>query len=82
MTKTKCSKDPSHAMFLKSREFKDIKYDAYNNKYNDQDKDDDKDKDKHKHKDKDKDDDKDKKTKRPHMCHIFENDLTHGYQIQ
>ena len=34
MTKTKCSKDPSHAMFSKSREFKDIKYDAYNNKYN------------------------------------------------
>ena len=27
MTKTKCSKDPSHAIFLKSREFKDIKYD-------------------------------------------------------
>ena len=24
MTKTKCSKDPSHAIFLKSREFKDI----------------------------------------------------------
>ena len=46
MTKTKCSKDPSHAIFLKSREFKDIRYDAYNDKYNDQDKDDDKDKDK------------------------------------
>ena len=39
-------KDPSYAIFSKSREFKDIKYDAYNNKYNDQDKDDDKDKDK------------------------------------
>ena len=33
--------------FLKSREFKDIRYDAYNDKYNDQDKDDDKDKDKY-----------------------------------
>ena len=46
MTKTKCSKDPSQAMFSKSREFKDIKYDAYRNKYNDQDKDKDDDKDK------------------------------------
>ena len=36
MTKTKCSKDPSHAIFLKSREFKDIRYDAYNDKDNDQ----------------------------------------------
>ena len=52
MTKTKCSKDPSHAMFSKSREFKEIKYDAYNNKYNDQDKDDEKDKDNDKDKDK------------------------------
>ena len=47
-------------MFSKSREFKDIKYDAYNNKYNDQDKDDNKDKDKDKDKVKDKDKDKDK----------------------
>ena len=28
-TKTKCLKDPSHAIFSKSREFKDIKYDTY-----------------------------------------------------
>ena len=27
MTKTKCSKDPTYAIFLKSRGFKDIKYD-------------------------------------------------------
>ena len=53
MTKTKCSKDPSHAIFSKSREFKDIRYDAYNDKDNDQDKDKDKDKDKVKDKDKD-----------------------------
>ena len=33
-------------------------------------------------KDTHKDKDKDKMTKRPNMCHIFENDLTHGYQIQ
>ena len=30
MTKTKCSKDPSHAIFSKSREFKDIKYNEKN----------------------------------------------------
>ena len=35
---------------------------------------DDNDKDKRKYKDKDKD--KDKMTKRPNMCHIFENDIT------
>ena len=35
-TKTKCPKDPSHAIFLKSWEFKDIRYDAYNDKDNDQ----------------------------------------------
>ena len=28
VTKTKCLKDPSHAIFSKSREFKDIRYDA------------------------------------------------------
>ena len=38
---TKCSKDPSHAIFLKSWEFKDIRYDAYNDKDNDQEKDND-----------------------------------------
>ena len=68
MTKTKCSKDPSHAIFLKSREFKDIRYDAYNDKYNDQDKDDDKDKDKDRYKDRDRYKDKDKhKHKRCNM---------------
>ena len=39
VTKTKCIKDPSHAIFSKSREFKDIRYDAYNDKDNCQDKD-------------------------------------------
>ena len=36
MTETKCSKDPSHAIFLKSWEFKDIRYNAFNDKDNDQ----------------------------------------------
>ena len=71
-TNTKCLKDPSHAIFLKSREFKDIKYDTNSDhKY----------KDKYKYKDKDKDKDKDKMTKRPNKCYIFENDMTQGYQI-
>ena len=52
MTKTKCLKYPPHAIFSKSREFKDIRYDAYNDKDNEQDKDKDKDKDKYKNKDK------------------------------
>ena len=39
MTKTKCLKDPSYAIFSKSREFKDIRYDAYNDKDDDKDKD-------------------------------------------
>ena len=38
MTKTKCSKVPSHAIFLKNWEFKDVRYDAYNDKDNDQEK--------------------------------------------
>ena len=42
MTKTKCPKDPSHAIFLKSLGFKDIRYDAYKDKDNDQEKDKDK----------------------------------------
>ena len=42
--KKKCLKDPSHELFSKSREFKDIRYDAYNDKDNDQDKDKDKNK--------------------------------------
>ena len=33
------------------------------------------------HKDKDKDKDKDKMTKRPNMCHIFENGMTQGCQL-
>ena len=37
-TNTKCLKDPSHAIFLKSREFKDIKYDT-NSDHKDKDKD-------------------------------------------
>ena len=37
---------------------------------------DDNDEDKRKYKDKDKDKDKDKMTKRPNICHIFENDMT------
>ena len=39
------------------------------------------DEDKRKYKDKDKDKDKDKMTKRPNMCHIFENYMTQGYQL-
>merc|ERR550525_729383 len=54
-TKTKCSKDPSHAIFSKSWEFKDIRYDAYNDKDNDQEKDNDNDNDNDKDKGKDKD---------------------------
>ena len=42
MKKTKCLKDPSHSIFSESREFKDIRYDDYNDKDNDQDKDKDK----------------------------------------
>ena len=42
---------------------------------------DDNDEDKRKYKDKDKDKDKEKMTKRPNMCHIFENDMTQGYQL-
>ena len=46
MTKTKCLKDPSHAIFSKSREFKDIRYDSYRVKDKDKDKGKDKNKDK------------------------------------
>merc|ERR1712032_386393 len=66
MTKKKCSKDPSHAISLKSLEFKDIRYDAYNDKDNDQEKDNDNDK------EKEKDKDKEKVLKRPITCYIFE----------
>ena len=81
-TNTKCFKDPSHAIFFKSREFKDIKYDT-NSDHKDKDKDKDKGKEKDKDKDKakDKDKDKDKLTKRANKCYLFENDMTHGYQI-
>ena len=44
-TNTKCLKDPSHAIFLKSREFKDIRYDAFDDKDNVKDKDKDNDED-------------------------------------
>ena len=71
MTKTKCSKDPSHAIFSKSWEFKDIRYDAYNDKDNDNDN----------YKDKDEDKDKDKVLKRPITCYIFEKQGVQGYQI-
>ena len=43
---------------------------------------DDNDKDTRKDKDKDKYNDKYEMTKRPNMCHIFENDMTQGYQIR
>ena len=71
MTKTKCSKDPSHAIFLKSWEFKDIRYDAYNDKDNDNDN----------YKDKDKDKDKDKSAENLNICYIFEKLRIQGYQI-
>ena len=67
MTKTKCLKDPSHTIFSKSREFKDIRYDAYNDKDNDQ--------------DKDKDKDKDKVLKKLNICYVFEKQRVLGYQI-
>ena len=73
MTKTKCSKDPSHAIFLKSWEFKDIRYDAYNDKDNDQEKDNDN--------DNDKDKDKDESAENLNICYIFEKLRIQGYQI-
>ena len=54
---------------------KDIKYDG--GRWTEGD-----DNDKDTRKDKDNDNDKDEMTKRPNMCHIFENDMTQGYQIQ
>ena len=71
MTKTKCSKDPSHAIFLKSWEFKDIRYDAYNDKDNEQEKDNDNDNDK----------DKDESAENLNICYIFEKPRIQGYQI-
>ena len=76
-TKTKCPKDPSHAIFLKSWEFKDIRYDAYNEKNNDQEKDKDNDNDK----DKEKDKDKDESAENLNICYIFEKLRIQGYQI-
>ena len=67
MTKTKCSKDLSHAIFLKSWEFKDIRYDAYNDKDNDN--------------DNDKDKDKDKSAENLNICYIFEKPRVQGCQI-
>ena len=78
MRKTKCSKDPSHAIFLKSREFKDTRYDAYNDKDNDQEKDNDNENDN----DKDKDKDKDKSAENLNICYIFEKQGVQGYQIR
>ena len=74
-TKTKCPKDPSHAIFLKSWEFKDIRYDAYNDKDNDQEKDSDNDN------DKDEDKDKDESAENLNICYIFEKLRIQGYQI-
>ena len=74
-TKTKCPKDPSHAIFLKSLEFKDIRYDAYNDKDNDQEKDNDNDK------DKEKDKDKDESAENLNICYIFEKLRIQGFQI-
>ena len=67
MKKTKCSKDPSYAIFLKSWEFKDIRNDAYNDKDNNQ--------------EKDKDKDKDESVENLNICYIFENPRIQGYQI-
>ena len=72
-TKTKYLKDPSHAIFSKSREFKDIRYDAKNAKDSDQDK--------GKDKDKNKDNDKRQVLKRLNICYIFEKQRVQGYQI-
>ena len=77
ITKTKCSKDPSHSIFSKSWEFKDIRYDAYNDKDNDQEKDNDNDNDK----DKEKDKDKDESAENLNICYIFEKLRIQGYQI-
>ena len=71
MTKTKCSKDPSHAIFLKSWEFKDIRNDAYNDKDNNQEKDNDNDNDR----------DKDESAENLNICYIFEKLRIQGYQI-
>ena len=65
-TNTKCLKDPSNAIFLKSREFKDIKYDTNSDK-------------KYKYKYKDKDKDKNKVHRRPNICYIFEKQGVQGY---
>ena len=57
---------------MKSREFKDIRYDAYNYKDNDQEKDNDNDNDKDKDKEKTKTKTKTKVLKRLNICYIFE----------
>ena len=68
-TNTKWLKGPTYAIFSKMLWLKDIKYDG--SRWTEGD---DNDKDTRK--------DKDAMTKRPHMCHIFENDTTQGYQIR
>ena len=64
---------------MKSWEFKDIRYDAYNDKDNDQEKDNDNDNDNDKDKDKDKD--KDESAENLNICYIFEKLRIQGYQI-
>ena len=70
-------KYPTYAIFLKSWEFKDIRYDAYNEKNNDQEKDKDNDNDK----DKEKDKDKDESAENLNICYIFEKLRIQGFQI-
>ena len=74
-TNTKWLKDPTCAIFSKMIWLKDVEYDDGGWTEGD-------DNDKDTRKDKDKDNDKDEMTKRPNMCHIFENDMTQGYQIR
>ena len=74
-TNTKCTEHPTYAIFLKSWEFRDIRYDAYNDKDNEQEKDNDNDN------DKDKDKDKDKSAENLNICYIFKKPRIQGYQI-
>ena len=70
-------KTSTYAIFLKSWEFKDIRYDAYNDKDNDQEKDNDNDNDN----DNDKDKDKDESAENLNICYIFEKLRIQGFQI-
>ena len=67
--------DPTYAIFLKSWGYKDIRYDAYNDKDNEQKKVNDNDK------DKDKDKPKDESAENLNICYIFEKLRIQGYQI-